>query len=253
MNDQIINRVASICTIIWFAATVAKFLFKLLEPLPGLPNLMGLPKLQTILLIGFVAAAAHAVLWSSAERFIFHSKIGAGGGDSLPQGWSAAVLSLTMTIPLVLLPPLYERLSHTQIVLPRHLYAACFVVVFAAIGHIFLYGAKVVHFPGVRNLIFPVGSGPDRRLALLMESVYAVIHFGSTVLIYRIVVDSRLGSPGATVIYPTLISASVWLSGVCVSIFLKYPDSLVDKRSIEVRGIIHALMLVVSVQGGMLM
>jgi len=253
MNDQIINRVAAICGIIWFAATVAQFLFKLLAPLPGLPNLTGLPKLQTILFIGFVAAAGHAVLWSSAERFMFHTKFGAGGGDSLPEGWSAVVLSLTMTIPLVLLPPLYERVSHSQIVLPRHLYAACFVVVFAAIGHIFLYGAKLIHFRGVRNLIFPVGSGPDRRRALLMETIYAATHFGSTVLIYRIMVDARLGSLGAMVVYPSLVSASVWLSGVCVSIFLQYPDSLVDKRSIEVRGIIHALMLVVAVQGGMLM
>ena len=93
-------------------------------------------------------------------------------------------------------------------------------------------GAKSINFRGIRNLVFPLGSPPDWRRALLMESIYAVIHAGSVVLAYRVVVDLQLRHLNASVIFPTLISALVWLSGVSIFIFLKYPESLVDKKSL---------------------
>jgi hypothetical protein len=213
--------------------------------------LAGFPRLEAILFIGLAAAAAHGLLWALAEK-LFGWNFGGGGGSSLPHGWSAAILSVTMTVPLVAFPLAYERLAHTPMVLPGHWLAGCFIVVFAALGHIFLYGTKRNQLSGVRNVLFPLGSS-DWRRELLMESIYAVTHFSSIVLIYRVVIQSQLGPLTVSTILPALISGALWLSGVSIFIFLKYPDSLKDKKWIEVRGVLHALMLMVTLTGGMLM
>jgi hypothetical protein len=86
-----------------------------------------------------------------------------------------------------------------------------------------------------------------------METIYAFTHFCSIVLIYRIVLIARVGPMNASVIFPTLISALVWLSGVGIFLFFTYPNSLDDIKWVEVRGIVHGLMLTVVLEGGMLM
>jgi len=252
LNDIYVNRWGSWCSIVVFLVSSGQFLLRLLQPPSGLTNLAGLPRLQAVLFVGLAASALHGILWALAER-TFHWNFGAGGGDSLPSGWSAVILSLTMTIPLVCLPPLYAWFMHSQLVLPGHVFASFCVVGSAASAHIFLYGAKSINFPGIKNIIFPLNSTVNWRRALLMESVYAAAHFSSVVLVYKVLIESRSGPLTARVVFPVLISAAVWLSGACIFIFLKYPDSLVDKRSVEVRGIIHALMLILTLEGGMLM
>jgi hypothetical protein len=239
MNKARINLWASIFTIIGTVVTSAIFLLSLLKPPSGIPNsldLSGLPRVQAILFIGLAAAAAHGLLWSLAESiFGWHFK---AGGASLPQGGSAVVLSATMTVPLLYLPPLYARITHTRLVPARHLLAACLVVVFAAIGHIIIYGVKVgaLHFSGIRNFVFPWPLRRNWKRALLMEFLYAATHFSSIVLTYRIVVGS-LRPLGAAILYAILIPAVVWLSCDYVGIFLNYPGSLTQKRFIEVRGL----------------
>jgi hypothetical protein len=253
LNDVHINRWGSACSIIAFAVSAASFLRSLLDPPGGSANilpLVGLQKVQTILFLGLAAAAAHGVLWAIAQQ-VFRWKFGAGGGTSLPEGRSAVVLSATMTIPLVLLPSLYTRLTHQSLLVADHKLAAWFVVFFAAIGHIFLYGAKALKFPGMRSLISPLHSRRPWKDAIFMEFVYAVTHFSSIVLVYRLIVRPQHGPLYA--VYVALISAGVWFSCDCVSIFLNYPGSLREKRLIEVRGLINALMLTVTLEGGMLM
>jgi hypothetical protein len=250
MSNAQLNRWGSLCSIFAVLVMGFQFLAGLLKSPQGLPSLSGWPRLQAVLFLGMAAAAIHGVLWALIERG-FHWKFG-GGGTSLPQGWSAVVLSATMTVPLVLLPPLYSRVTHIQMVLPGHVLAACLVVISAAVGHLFLYGAKSLRFPGIRNLVFPLGSGPNRGRAIAMESIYALTHFSSIVLIYRVVVGSRVGPLNGETFVPVLISASVWLFGTWIFINLKYPDSLTDKTWIEIRGVIHATILAVTLEGGML-
>ncbi len=247
-----LNIVGSVCSIVAFGFSGINWILWILKPSQGLTPLSSQDRLLTILFLGLAAAAAHGILWALSER-VFHWHFGAGGGTSLPQGWSAVLLSATMTVPLVLLPPLYAWLTHGGFVPRGHLLASCFVVVCAAIAHIILYGAKPIRFIGLKNLIFPLGSPPNRLRALQMESIYAIMHFGSIVLIYRAVVICQAGPLNTTPIFPTLISAAVWFFGVSVFINLKYPESLADRDWIQVRGVIHALMLTVALQGGMLM
>ena len=86
-----------------------------------------------------------------------------------------------------------------------------------------------------------------------MESIYALAHAASVVFAYRVIIDLQSGQTDTSIIFPTMMSALVWLSGVSIFIFLKYPESLVDKTWIQVRGFINALMLMLALQGGMLM
>ena len=248
-----INWWGSVCSIVVTAVAGVKWLAAILQPpSSGVPlhNLASLQRLQTILFLGLAAAALHGVLWLLAER-AFRWNFDAGA-ESLPHGWSAVALSLTMTIPLVLLPPLYARFTYIQVVPPGHWVAALFVLLFAAVGHVFLYGAKAINFPGIRNILFPLNSAPSRYRALQSEFAYAATHFGSIALVYRVVVWSRVGPLNVATILPALISAIFWFSAVSIFIFL-YPDSLASKEGTGVRGVLNALMLTITLQGGMLM
>ena len=144
MSNPQIHRWGLVCSIIVFAVFVTQFVSRLLAP-RNLTDLSGLEKLH-ILLIGLAAAVTHGVLWSLAESTFTAAGFqgwssGAGGASSMPQGWSAVTLSASMTVPLVLLPPLYARLIHKQVVPPGHALAACCVTsVGSRRPHISLWG-----------------------------------------------------------------------------------------------------------------
>jgi len=209
-------------------------------------------RLYTILFLGLVGSVVFGVSWSVIERRLgWH--FGAGGSDSLPHGWSAVVLSTTITAPVVLIPPLFQRLAHFQVILPRHWVAGATVVVLAALAHLLLYGARPINFAGARNLIFPLKAPPRLGRALLMELVYTVAHFCSIVLSYRIIVDSQFGPLNVAVVAKTLLSAAFFFFGMAVYILLKYPESLQDNTWIQVRGVIAGILLMIALTGGMLM
>lgn len=215
-----------------------------------LRNIQPLLRLQTVLLLGVAAAAAHGLLWVVTQRvYDWHFD---AGSEQLPHGRSAVALSLTMTVPLVLLPPIYSGLTHIQLLPSRYLAASCLVIPCSVFGHIFLYGAGPLKFVGVRNLISPLSSPPSRLRAFLSELVYATTHFSSIVLVYRTVVAS--GSPWARqTVLPTVVSAGVWLFAISFFILVRFPYSVDDKSGITTRGLLNALMLVLTLEGGMLM
>jgi hypothetical protein len=236
--------------LVWVRAGYG-FIRGLMEPHLSLPSLSGMPRVQAILIIGLTAGAAHGVLWTLIEK-MFHWSHHEGPASTMPQGWSAALLSATMTVPLVFLPPLYGSLFGIQVVQSGHMFASCSVIAGAAIGHLLLYGIKSIGFPGIRRMIFPADSTSLWR-ALVMELTYAIVHFASIVLIYRFILNVCFGQPNESIAVPTLLSASLWLLGVTVFYWLKYPDSLTDDKTLEMRRVINGLMLMLTLQGGMLM
>jgi hypothetical protein len=242
----------TVCSLVLFFVSGTRWLVGILRPpLGGHPfdSLGSLSRLQTILFLGVGAAVLHGILWIFVERAC---KWTYKEGESLPRGWPAVVLSLTMTIPLVSLPPLYARLTDTQIVPEGYLLPAFLIIVCSAAGHIILYGTDAIRFIGIRNIIFPLDSPPSRIRAVGSEIAYASIHFGSIVFVYRLVTESRAGPLSLTVFFPALISALVWLSSVCVFIFV-YPASVTQKGGMELRGVLNGLMLCITLLGGMLM
>jgi len=204
-----------------------------------------------ILFLGTLAAASHGILWLLAQR-VFRWNFDAGG-NALPHGWSAVALSLTMTIPLLVVPSVYGRFTGTPVVRPGHVLAAFVVVPLAAAGHLFLYGADTIEFKGIRNVFSPLNAVPTRARAFWMECIYAVTHFASIALVYRLIIGSQVGPLNLNTLVPVVTSAVVWLSAVSVFIFLRYPYSVSEKSGIELRGGINALILAVTLQGAMLM
>ena len=246
-----VNLWGSICTIVVFVFGGREFVLNLMAPSAG-SLLTGTPRLFTILFLGLLAAVCHGVAWSLAELW-FGWSFGAGGGDALPEGASAVVLSLTMTLSLVLVPPVYQKLAETSVVLPRHYFAAVAVIVLSAFGHLVMYGSRAIGFSGIRNIISPLGAPAHLSRAIFMELIYCVMHFGLIVLPYRVIVWSQFGSLDASVLWSTALAAIVWFFGINIFILLRYPGSLTDKTWIQVRGVIAGLLLVITLDGGMLM
>lgn len=251
-RQTVISEWSSIVGVLLSVAAIIPWVIGLMKPHIEFPSLSGLPRLQAILFIGLASALAHGILWTLLDR-IFHWNFQAGGHGALPEGWSAIAQSATVTLPLILLPPLYAQLLHVQIVPAGHALASCTIVVCAALGHLVLYGSQAIKLPGLRPWILPLNSLANRRRGLAMEAIYGVVHFSSIVLAYRYVIAIQAGSTTENIFLPALMSAFLWFCGVSTYICLRYPESLNDKGSIGLRGLINGLMLLLTLQGGMLM
>ncbi len=226
--------------------------FPVVEAAPSLASSKALTRspgrLQAILWIAIAVAMAHSVLWALAERLFgwnFRE------GILLPQGFSAVVLSLTMTAPLIFGPPLYEHLFRTRVIVSRHWVGGALIMVFSALGHLILYGSKTIQFVGFRNLISPLGI-PGGYRALPMELIYALVHFSSIVIVYRIVVGTQSSPLTVRALLPAFIACLIWLSCDSIFIVLKYPASLADGQIILLRGFLNASTLMMTLAGGML-
>lgn len=244
-----IDRWGSICSIV---ALVSSWGFgrTLLTPTPTSALQAGSGRLPTILLLGGLAAAAHGILWSLAERG-FGWKFGAGADGSLPQGWAAAVLSMSQTVPLVVLPLVYQSFVGLPITPRHHLLAGAFAIAAAVVGNLVMYGTSPRRFRGVRRSLCPVRKPLTLKTALELEALWSCMHFGSTALIYRLVVtipDATLFSVGFT---PALGSI-LFFSGIVSFILLRYPGSLTDRSWIGVRGVVSGVILSVTLEGAML-
>ena len=86
-----------------------------------------------------------------------------------------------------------------------------------------------------------------------MECIYAFIHFASIVVVYRVVVYSQLGLLHVSTVFPAILFAITWLLIVTTFIWLKFPESLNDRKLIEQRGFFNGVVLIFALQAGMLM
>jgi hypothetical protein len=221
---------------------------------PAVPSsISGFLRLQTVLFIGVVAAGAHGVCWIGATKYF-----GLGLGDvSLPRVWGAVILSLTMTLPLTLTPPLYQLVAAAlgagiTIIGPYHYFASSAVLVAAALGHLLLYGTKVLPFPGLRNVIAASSGSATLGRWLFMEAVYGIVHFTTIVFVYQECSHSLGWPPHFAVISATLYSALFWLVRISTYIFLMYPASLHEKVWIQLRASLSATLLMIALTGGIL-
>src|SRR5207253_6719224 len=100
-----------------------------------MPNSSGVDRLKVVLHLSVLTALAYGIVWSLSER-VFGWTYGAGGGDVLPAGWSAIVLSLSVTLPLALIPFLYQTVTHVRVLLPFHWRAMFLVILLGAAAHL---------------------------------------------------------------------------------------------------------------------
>jgi hypothetical protein len=230
-------------------ASIAGFLLYLADRTSSLPGKSGLVGLNIILHLTILTAIAYGILWSLAEM-AFGWEFGAGAKETFPAGVSAVVLSLAMTLPLTLVPYLYQKLTRTVVLQPLHWRGAFFVLSLGAAGHLLMYGTKVHRPNGLRYKILPAGEHPPLGKALCLEALYSAVYVGLIVVPYRLIVDPA-GPLLELVLGRTVLPALVFFFGMVVFIAVRYPASLRDPAWIQVRGVLSGLIMMLSFCGGM--
>jgi hypothetical protein len=209
----------------------------------GLPNIPRLTRFSILLPLGLVTALVHFLLWSLVEM-AFAWTFGAGGGLLHVHGWPAVALSLTVTIPLILIPPAYLWITRQNVTLPSHWGAARFVLPLGVLAHLVMYGFDSTRFVGLAQMIAPPAGPTTLGAGLARELVYACTYFSLIVFPYRLFVRTASSS----IIFDdllrrTALPALVFVLGMTVFILLRYPDSLNDNTWVQVRGVLSGLIL----------
>ena len=176
------------------------WLWSVFPPSSYLPTaLTGSTRVLRVAALGVATSVVHAVLWRCAEAK-FGWDFSAGGRDKLPTGWQAAVLSATITFPLVIIPPLFQFVSGYELFVSigAHFWAGTGMIVTGALGHILLYGTRTPYYIGLRNAIYPLEAPLNLTRGIVMEAVYAF-----SLCIYRVRVPVRATpSPAHVVLVP---------------------------------------------------
>lgn len=226
-------------------------------PMAGMVT--GYERGMTAFAIGGFSAGAYGVLWAGGEKIVTHTRYGPGIGG-LPKGWEAVILSLATTLPLAVLPLLGQFVLSKQIVpLVPHFFASVAMVVAAAGGHVLLYGTKKPEFSGLRNIIFPPRTkSADWGTAILMESVYATVHFFSTIFVYQLFVQMPAISFETlwAALYKTVLSGSIFFFGASATvtvIALSDRKWLTNPAWVGVRGMANGTILMFAFTFGILM
>lgn len=231
-------------------ASIASFAFYIAERTSSLPHPPGMSSLNVVIQLSIVSAIAYGILWAIADGLLFGGRFRAGGSGNLPVGLSAVVLSLSVTVPLVCVPFVYQVMTGIRVLMPSHWKAAFLLILLGAVSHILMYGTTTFPPNGLRQKLVPSGEHASLTRTLSMEIVLAAVHFGLIVLPYRLVVDPG-GQLLETVLGRTLLPGLVYFLGITVFIVLEYPDSLNKPTALEVRGIISGLLIMFCFCGGM--
>jgi polyferredoxin len=216
---------------------------------PSGPGPNGILRLYAVLILGIVVAIGYGLLWTAFEK-LFGWQFGSGGKRKLPHGWSAVALSLSATLPLVILPLPYQRATGLLLIgeLRPHLIAAAIVVAAGVLTHLLMYGAG--KFSGLRRKIMPPQKKSGWRRAAIMELVFALVYFVSFVVPYRFIVERFHLSVQGTLVNRTAVPALAFFSGMVFFISVK-SESLHEQRYVELRGFLSALLMMGCLCAGM--
>jgi polyferredoxin len=106
-----------------------------------------------------------------------------------------------------------------------------------------MYGTGQKSFAGLRHRIMPpTKRRATPRQALVTESIYAIVYFGSIVLPYRIIVEAPTPTLASTLLARTVLPALGFFAAMAVLILLR-PATLKDRPGIEMRGVLSGIFL----------
>jgi|GEM_PF-2950191 len=161
----------------------------------------------------------------------------------LPTGFPAFVLSWTLVLPLVVVPPIYEVVVEHGILPPKHWLGAAAAIAGGIIAHLLMYGVPSIGFTGIRFWLMPPVGDVGWMRAVLTEGVYAVAYFGGIALTYRLVVAMMSPEPTSISLTTIIVSALVFVFGMATYVIILYPESLTDPAWVRVRGIVSGILL----------
>jgi hypothetical protein len=228
--------------------SIASFAFYLTDRTSSTPRGFSSGGLNVVLHLTLVSAITYGILWSLAEQ-IFGWTWGTGGGKTPPSGWAAVVLSLCMTLPLALVPFVYQKVTNMNLLSPLHWRAIFLVSLLCAGAHLAIFG-PTSDVPGLRQRIAPTDPHTSLEAGLTMEAIFTVTIIGLLVLPYRLTVD-RSESWVRIGLGRVLLPCIVYFSGMVVFTVLRYPGSLTEPGWVQVRGIVAGLLIMFCLCGGM--
>ena len=151
----------------------------------------------------------------------------------MPRGWSALALGLSMTLPLAVIPVLYQSVLRTQI-LPAHHWTAMLFVIPAGVG------AHLVMYEIIRPRIAPTPEYKSFGSGVLLELLYSILYFSAIVLLYRVIVART--SVRELLIARTFVPAGMFFFAMTIFI-TSVPESKQVRTWIQVRGLVSALLM----------
>jgi hypothetical protein len=86
---------------------------------------------------------------------------------------------------------------------------------------------------------------------VILEAIWALMHFVCTAFVYRLVVALPTGTVLSVTIAPAL-GAMFFFFGIVSFILLRFPGSITERSWIQARGVISGIILLVALEGGML-
>jgi hypothetical protein len=137
-------------------------------------------------------------------------------------------------------PLAYEHFVGVPITPRRHLLAGACAIAAAVLGNIVMYGTSSRGFRGVRRSISPLRKPLSLKKAVVLEAIWALMHFICTAFVYRMVVAFPTGTVFSVAIAPAL-GATFFFFGIVSFILLRFPGSLTERSWIQVRGVISGM------------
>ncbi|MEY3788917.1 MAG: hypothetical protein RLZ75_3125 [Pseudomonadota bacterium] len=193
----------------------------------------------------------YGLIWLITQK-IYDWIFDTGAEGILPHGYSAMWLSLSLTIPVLVIPAIYQVITGDLIIQKGHLIAGTTMVAINILTNLLLYG--VSEYNGTVNLLVPLREILDKvivypashifKMQTLNELVNAFVNVGMTIFSYHIVIRLKNGEyslVNGTMLVTVLIGCFITFLPIELYVLIKYPDSLIDSKWINVRGIVASV------------
>jgi serine/threonine protein kinase len=242
--DTRFNQACGVSSLLGLVLSLMRLFRSVGDYLPTWSSLTRTERLNTFFQLSILILIAHALTWWGIEK-VFGWDYATG---ETPKGIRAAVMSLSLTLPAVIVPFFYQYATSKTILSKFHSRASILAVSGGMIGYILLFGLGQNAFSGVRDTILSLFRYREQPLwaEILATLAYALILVVFIALPYRLLVLPD--SPVLGTIGWSILASLVTFFGLSAYILLKYPASL-DTNSHWgfLRGIIAGIFTVVSV------
>jgi hypothetical protein len=233
-------------------ASIVGLLMYIGDRYTGLPEIPPLSRTSIVLQLGILCAIAWGILWSAADQLIYGGKYGGGGGSQIAHGWSAVIISVTLTTSIATVPFLYQRFTGQRVLLSNHWQAFPYLIALGALAYILIFGTGPTSFTGLSRWIAPLPSQTTLGSGIAREFAFAGVCFPLIIFPYRIIVRP----PSTSLIMEaflgrTVLPGLVYVLGMTAYIIVRYPGSLQENTWIEVRGVLSGLIQVCCYCAGM--
>ena len=241
-SDTRLTHQYGVVGVIGSVASIVPLLRGLGQYVPTWAPLTRTERLDMLLELSIITMIAVGVLWVGFEKLL--------GWDystgQTPKGFRAAVMSLSLTLPALAVPLIYQYATAKAVLSRNHFHGAISSVAGGAIAYIVMFGLDDRVFPGLREVLLLRLRQHPLRAEILATLAYALILIMLIATPYRLLVLPD--SPAYVDVGWSALASLVTFFGLSAYILLRYPDSLNTSTHWGfLRGVIAGMFTVVSV------